>query len=45
MAPNEDKSFSVDLGEVPYGLFYLKTRFTGDGVDSEIKTEFSHSRK
>lgn len=45
VAPNEDKSFSVDLGEVPYGLFYLKTRFTGDGVDSEIKTEFSHSRE
>lgn len=45
VAANEEKTFSVDLGEVPYGLFYLKTRFTADGVESEIKTEFSHSRE
>ncbi len=45
IAANELKEFTVDLGQVPYGLFELKTKFTGSGVNAEVSTEFSHSRE
>ena len=45
IAANETKEFSVDLGQVPYGLFTLTSSFTADGVENQTKTEFSHSRE
>lgn len=45
IAANEKKEFSVDLGQVPYGLFTLTSVFTADGVENKTETEFSHSRE
>lgn len=44
-ASEETKAFTVDLGQVPYGLFRLQSVFTSDGVRNETVTEFSHSRE
>ena len=45
IAAKAKEEFSVDLGQVPYGLFKLKSVFTADGVRNETVTEFSHSRE
>lgn len=45
ISPKAIDEFSVDLGEVPYGILKLKSVFTADGVKNETITEFSHSRE
>ncbi len=42
---NEEKKFTVDLGEVPFGLLRMESKFRADGVENVTVTNFSKSRE